>query len=655
MNFCKCLLADALGCKVAEPEQCAVFWNSPAPCWRGEHRMPTSCPLLAKGLFSLKQLHLHSAASGNKYSIDALRILAGVAAAPITTSHFEEGLEWLLKFLCRMLGAENGEIFLVEPTGVELLLCASVGPDQVALWERYRFRVGCGFPGTAYAEQRIKSSRSIDRDPNFLRKSLIKSGIQTFMSVPIRGASGKAVGCLGFAWRRKDLNLESIEKALWLAAYPLANAIDTTFLGFRQQIASEFSSLNAYSIADCLPITLSTLIRTSGADCGQAAVWDSALGKMTHHTSSGSDLPSCLFVHTSDTRSMPACSALSNSSLKKGDPRIFSCSKVHFDGVAACCIPIVNDDSRKGVAVLGFRESRPLWSARASVPLLLAARAARNKLARASGRETNKNSISAIRLEIRCFGRFEVKIAGKVVPASAFARRHALQLLKILVIRAERPVHRDQLIDLLWPKEENEFVRLNRLYGVIHSLRKAIETSPRKNQCKTIVSDGESYFFHYEPDCVVDLLRFKKLLACAEKAQRQDESQICAQYLAEAVELYCGDLFEEDLYEEWCQSERLELKESYIKALTQLGRYYVEHGDSEHGIECFQRAIKCDPYREDLHASLISFFARIGRNREALGHYQKCLRVFLDEFGEPPGPTLQHAYRLVPPLSGAVK
>lgn len=221
-------------------------------------------------------------------------------------------------------------------------------------------------------------------------------------------------------------------------------------------------------------------------------------------------------------------------------------------------------------------------------------------------------------------------------------RRRAVQLLKILVLHAGRPLHRAQLIDLLWPKEDNQSVQLNRLYGVVHSLRRVIDPGWKKNRSHVIMSDGESYFFNDGSDCMVDLLQFRNLLICAEKALRGDDRQAYVRHLSEAVEWYRGNLFEDEPYGEWCQLERLELQESYIKALSQLGRY---HRDTDNEIEFFQRAIKCDPYREDLHASLISLLSRTGRNREALEHYKKYCQVFQEELGEAPGPVLQSAYR----------
>ena len=77
---------------------------------------------------------------------------------------------------------------------------------------------------------------------------------------------------------------------------------------------------------------------------------------------------------------------------------------------------------------------------------------------------------------------------------SSFQRRDAVTLLKILVLRTGRQVHRSKLIEWLWP-ETDERTGLNRLHGVVHALRNAIEPSVQHRNCHYLINEGDTYIF----------------------------------------------------------------------------------------------------------------------------------------------------------------
>ncbi len=54
-------------------------------------------------------------------------------------------------------------------------------------------------------------------------------------------------------------------------------------------------------------------------------------------------------------------------------------------------------------------------------------------------------------IEITLLGTFEVRRGGRAVPASAWRRRHAAALVKLLALSPGRRLHREQVIDALWP------------------------------------------------------------------------------------------------------------------------------------------------------------------------------------------------------------
>ncbi len=75
-------------------------------------------------------------------------------------------------------------------------------------------------------------------------------------------------------------------------------------------------------------------------------------------------------------------------------------------------------------------------------------------------------------IEITLLGRFEVRRDGQPVPADAWGRRHAAALVKLLALSPGRRLHREQVIDALWPDDTVEDAA-PKLHKAAHFARKA--------------------------------------------------------------------------------------------------------------------------------------------------------------------------------------
>src|SRR5687768_9530465 len=58
-----------------------------------------------------------------------------------------------------------------------------------------------------------------------------------------------------------------------------------------------------------------------------------------------------------------------------------------------------------------------------------------------------------MRVEITLLGRFHVRVDGVDADADAWRRRHAAGLVKLLALEPSRRLHREQVIDALWPDD----------------------------------------------------------------------------------------------------------------------------------------------------------------------------------------------------------
>ena len=75
-------------------------------------------------------------------------------------------------------------------------------------------------------------------------------------------------------------------------------------------------------------------------------------------------------------------------------------------------------------------------------------------------------------LQITLFGRFQVSLGDERVESDAF-RKRAADLLKLLALSPKHLLHRDQLVEMLWP-EKAPADGANNLYRAVHDLRSLV-------------------------------------------------------------------------------------------------------------------------------------------------------------------------------------
>ena len=106
-------------------------------------------------------------------------------------------------------------------------------------------------------------------------------------------------------------------------------------------------------------------------------------------------------------------------------------------------------------------------------------------------------------VEVRLLGRFEVTVDGRVVPSSAWSRRrHAASLVKLLALTPGRRLHREQVIDKLWPGLSVE-VAAPRLRQAAHHVRRVTGVSG------SVVSSGGLVMLFPEAEVRVDAVDFR--------------------------------------------------------------------------------------------------------------------------------------------------
>ncbi len=246
-------------------------------------------------------------------------------------------------------------------------------------------------------------------------------------------------------------------------------------------------------------------------------------------------------------------------------------------------------------------------------------------------------------LRIFTLGHFGLAVGNRGVAVEKWERKQALTLLKYLVTHLGRDVHRERLIECLWP-EVNEIQGRERLKVTVYFLRRQLRAAGARQDA--VATTGQAYMLRREA-VWVDAHAFEALVAEGAALERQHRPDEALRYYEEAQRLYRGDYLEEDLYADWCAEERARLREIYLEMLAGMAESYAERGDYALAAQVCRTALVREPCRESFHRALMEHLVRLGRADWAVAQFHHCQRVLAQELGVEPMPETQRLYRQI--------
>ncbi len=225
---------------------------------------------------------------------------------------------------------------------------------------------------------------------------------------------------------------------------------------------------------------------------------------------------------------------------------------------------------------------------------------------------------------INLLGRFRVLVDDRPVPDDAWSRRDAASLVKLLALRRDRRLHREQVMDLLWP-DLDVAEAAPRLHKAAHFARKAL------GRADAVVLHGEMVSLFPGLPVRVDADDF-------ERAAEEALADTSAAAAAEVLDRYPGEPLPADLYAEWASEPRERLAGLRHRLLRQARRWH--------------QIIELDPVDEEAHVELMRELVRDADPRGALRQFESLDRGLRRELGSGPGPE---ATRLRDELTEALR
>jgi predicted ATPase/DNA-binding SARP family transcriptional activator/DNA-binding CsgD family transcriptional regulator len=228
-------------------------------------------------------------------------------------------------------------------------------------------------------------------------------------------------------------------------------------------------------------------------------------------------------------------------------------------------------------------------------------------------------------LRVKLLGGFSVSVGDREIGHSEWRLKKAAALVKLLTLAPSHRLHREQIMDFLWP-DSGRKAASNSLRRTLHAARRTLDPAEGSHY---LAGEEESLVLCPTGELWVDVDAFERAAATARRSREP------AAYRG-ALELYAGDLLPEDRYQGWAEARREELRRLRLALLAELAALYEERDDLASATEALQGVLAEEPADEGVHAALIRLHALSGSGAEALVQYGRLERALSRELGAEP-------------------
>jgi DNA-binding SARP family transcriptional activator len=239
-------------------------------------------------------------------------------------------------------------------------------------------------------------------------------------------------------------------------------------------------------------------------------------------------------------------------------------------------------------------------------------------------------------LRMRLLGGFRVEHADMTRPVSDWQRRSARTLTKLLATCPEHALHREQILDILWPGADVDSA-LNSFGKALHAARHAFEPALPRRTDSAYLQLTDAMLALNTDHVVIDADKFEQL---AEDALRKQDATAHESALA----AYGGELLPEDRYADWCAERRKFLAELRLRLLMGLAEALENRGACNEAADQLRTVLGQDPTREVVHRRLMRLYAEMGTPDQAVRQFQICQDVLRRELGMAPQPETVSLY-----------
>jgi LuxR family maltose regulon positive regulatory protein len=235
-------------------------------------------------------------------------------------------------------------------------------------------------------------------------------------------------------------------------------------------------------------------------------------------------------------------------------------------------------------------------------------------------------------MEVRAFGPGDIRKNGEVLPTTAWRSSRARALF--FYILDKQRVRKDVIGLEFWPDFSTGKISSN-FHATLWRVRQALGFK------ESILFENDHYSLHPSLQVWYDVHEFESQLAKAKDASlsRRERTELSKQ----AIELY-KQPYLADVYIEWADRRREELRNLYLDALIDLANLETSGERYREAKLLYEKILEVDPYRDEVHLALMKNLVESGAPSSAMAHFKGYRELLRKELNAEPLFELQAYY-----------
>ena len=230
---------------------------------------------------------------------------------------------------------------------------------------------------------------------------------------------------------------------------------------------------------------------------------------------------------------------------------------------------------------------------------------------------------------VKTFGGLEITNDNVTVNIVELFGKQLVNLLQVLLFHSEKPVQKDELIDILWPESKNPSSALK---FSIFRLRAELNEIEFFKDKEVIVTTRKGYILNPNLDWNIDFVELEKAYnQINEGAELLDEKEF--KIARKIFRLYQGRFYASPSQLHWILQKQEVFRQMYVKTMMRTSCYlYTQKRYDEMMLMNYQ-AVLIEPFNEGLHYYYMKGLVATRNYREALKYYDELNDIFLSELG----------------------
>jgi len=232
-------------------------------------------------------------------------------------------------------------------------------------------------------------------------------------------------------------------------------------------------------------------------------------------------------------------------------------------------------------------------------------------------------------------GGFEIEVDGVAVPASVWRLKKARSLVKLLALSEGNSMHRDAVVDALWPGLKTAS-GINNLHQALHAARRALAVAGASDDLLRL-RDG-----------IVALCPGGSVTTDVGDLEKELDAAVAANDLDSLLDVTarCANgLLPADRYEDWARSYQDHVADLRRRAVLAAASGLTAEGRAYEAARALEPVAEARPTDEELHRMLMAAYEASGRRWDAVAVYESLRTRLDDEYAAAPDVETITLYR----------